>query len=261
MRVVSLTCSNTEIVCALGRSDWLVGVDDHSDYPVEVVSKLARVGKDLNVDPEKVAALTPDLVLASLTVPGHDKVVASLEALGLPLEVLAPLSLEDTYRDILRIGALLDASERAEALVAEMRAVVDAKPERDATAPSVLVEWWPKPVIGAGRKSWVHDMLEAAGAVNALAQRDCESTPLTDEEICALAPEVVVISWCGVPTTHYRPEVVYRRAAWADVPAIANRQVHCISEAFLGRPGPRVVEGILALRKIVEAYRNPQPPE
>ena len=85
MRLVSLTCSNTEIVCALGRQDWLVGVDDHSDFPAEVVASLPRVGKDLNVDPERVAALKPDLVLASLTVPGHDKVVASLQALNLPM--------------------------------------------------------------------------------------------------------------------------------------------------------------------------------
>src|SRR5262245_32085204 len=69
VRVVSLTCSNTEIVCALGLADCLVGVDNHSDYPVEVVTRLPRVGPDLDIDVERVAALEPDLVLASLTVP------------------------------------------------------------------------------------------------------------------------------------------------------------------------------------------------
>lgn len=82
MRLVSLTCSNTEIVHSLGYAAQLVGVDDHSDYPADVVAKLPRVGPDLSVDPEKVAALEPDLVLASLTVPGHEKVAASLEARG-----------------------------------------------------------------------------------------------------------------------------------------------------------------------------------
>ena len=152
MQLVSLTCSNTEIVCALGRDDWLVGVDDHSDYPEDVVSRLARVGKDLNVDPERVAALKPDLVLASLTVPGHDKVVASLEALDLPLEVFQPFSLEDTFSDILRMGELLDATARAEALVADMRQRIDAIQADTAFRPTVLVEWWPKPVIGAAQK-------------------------------------------------------------------------------------------------------------
>ena len=60
-----------------------------------------------------MAALNPDLVLASLTVPGHDKVVASLEAKGLPLVVLEPFSVQDTYRDIERVGQLLDAVDAA----------------------------------------------------------------------------------------------------------------------------------------------------
>ncbi len=78
MRIVSLTCSNTEIVCALGCAEWLVGVDNHSDYPSEVVSKLPRVGPDLGVRIADVAALEPDWVLASLTVPGHEKVIEGL---------------------------------------------------------------------------------------------------------------------------------------------------------------------------------------
>ena len=61
MRVVSLTCSNTEIVCALGCADALVGVDNHSDFPEDVVSRLPRVGPDLGIDPEAVSALEPDL--------------------------------------------------------------------------------------------------------------------------------------------------------------------------------------------------------
>ena len=78
MRLVTLTCSSTEIVCALGCGELLVGCDSHSDHPPEVVQKLPRVGKDLEIDAEKVHALKPDLVIASLTVPGHEKVVAAL---------------------------------------------------------------------------------------------------------------------------------------------------------------------------------------
>ena len=256
MRVVSLTCSNTEIVCALGCQGLLVGVDDHSDYPVSVVKNLARVGKDLNVDPDKVAALKPDLVLASLTVPGHEKVVESLKMRGLPLAVLQPFSVADTYADIRRIGSLLGAEKRAEILIAEMRNVLEKTPDIQGVRPRILVEWWPRPVIGACARSWVHDLIGAAGGENVLADRDCESTPLTDDEVCAVAPDIVVISWCGVPTSHYRPEVVYRRENWKDVPALRNRQVHSIPEAFLGRPGPRLVEGVIALRRLVQMFEE-----
>ncbi len=97
MRIVSLACSNTEIVHALGCADLLVGVDDHSDFPEALVSSLPRLGPDLDPDLDRVAALRPDLVLATLTVPGHERVVEGLEARGMPFvaQEVATRSLAD----------------------------------------------------------------------------------------------------------------------------------------------------------------------
>ncbi len=250
MRVVSLTCSNTEIVCALGCADQLVGVDDHSDHPPEVVGRLPRVGPDLGIDPDAVAALEPDLVLASLTVPGHEKVVASLDARGLPWIAPEPVSLDDVYRDIRDIGARLGVPDRAEALVAEMRAAMP--PVEVGRRPAVLVEWWPKPVIVPGRLSWVTDLLRLAGGRNPLGEEDVKSRPVTDDEVVRWAPDASVISWCGVPVHRYRRDVVQRRPAWAGVPAVVRDRIHPITEAWLGRPGPRLVEGYRALRRVVD---------
>ncbi|MFO7177710.1 MAG: cobalamin-binding protein [Pseudomonadota bacterium] len=251
MRVVALTCSNTEIVCALGAADWLVGVDNHSDHPGEVVSHLPRVGPDLDIDVDAVAALKPDLVLASLTVPGHERIVERLARAKLPFIAPEPKSLEDVYDDILTIGRNLGLVERAEALVAEMRDELD-RPAPPSGA-RVLVEWWPKPVIAPGRDSWVTALLTIAGAENPLAERPVKSTPLTDDEVLALRPDAVVISWCGVRPEKYRPDVVLRRAAWQSLELVKRRRVFPVPEAFLGRPGPRLVEGARALRKVVEA--------
>lgn len=249
MRLVALACSNTEIVCALGRGDWLVGVDDHSDHPPEVVGRLPRVGKDLDIDADRVAALEPDLVLASLTVPGHEKVVARLAERRLDLLVLAPKRLADVYSGIELVGRVLDVPDRAADVVGRMRAAIERPAVGD--GPPVLVEWWPKPVIAAGARSWVDDLLRAAGASNALGDADCASAVVSDEQVVALAPAAVVVSWCGVRPEKYRPEVVTGRPAWRDVPAVARGQVHCIPEALLGRPGPRLVEGVEALRRVV----------
>ena len=68
-----------------------------------------------------------------------------------------------------------------------------------------------------------------------------------------LRPRAALLSGQG---SHYRPEVVYRRKSWADVPAVRNGQVHCISEAYLGRPGPRLVDGVLALRQLVQQLQE-----
>jgi iron complex transport system substrate-binding protein len=252
MRVVSLACSNTEIICALGAAETLVGVDDHSDYPVEVVSRLPRVGPDLSVDIEKIRALKPDLVVASLTVPGHERNVQALEASGLHFVAPEPTSLEDVHVDIRLIGAALGRDAEAEALSARLRGEIDAPSEpSQARRPKILVEWWPKPVIAPGARSWVTDLLNAAGAANPIAERDVKSTPLTDEEVARLDPDAIVISWCGVRPEKYRPDVVYRRPALRGSKAIERRRVYCVPEAYLGRPGPRLVEGYRAFREIV----------
>ncbi len=253
MRVVSLACSNTEIVCALGCAGLLVGVDDHSDYPEQVVRALPRVGPDLGIDIDKVSALRPDLVLASLTVPGHERVVEGLVRAGLPFVAPEPVTVADVYADIRLIASRLGVASRAEALIAELGAVLDARPPPAARRPRVLVEWWPKPVIVPGRDSWVNQLLDAAGGENPLADRAVKSTPITDAEALELAPDAVVISWCGVRPEKYRPDIVRRRAAWASLPALRHDRIYCVPEAYLGRPGPRLADGARALRAIVEA--------
>ena len=251
MRIVSHTCSNTEIVCALGCADLLVGVDDHSDYPDEVVRGLPRIGPDLGVDVERVKQLEPDLVLTSLTVPGHEKVVAALERAGLPLLVLAPRSLPDVFLDIEKIARALGVEERGRELASRMREELRFAPQASTVRPPILVEWWPKPVIVPGKRSWVTDMLAIAGGANPWAERDCESTPVGDDEVISAAPQAIVVSWCGIEPKNLRPDVVRRREAWRDVPAIANDRVYCVPEAWMGRPGPRLVDGVRALRAIV----------
>ncbi|GMR12556.1 MAG: cobalamin-binding protein [Gemmatimonadota bacterium] len=257
MRLVSLACSNTEIVAALGRAELLVGVDDHSDYPAEVVEPLPRVGPDLEVDIEKVVALDPDLVLASLTVPGHELVVDGLREAGVPFIAPSPESLTDVYEDVLRIGGLLDVRGKAATLVGDMRWALEGGPLID-EPPSVLVQWWPKPVIAPCAKSWVTDLLSAVGARNILENDDCKSRPLTDEEVRKLGPDAIVISWCGVAPEKYRPDVVLENAAWRDLDVVREQRVYCVPEAYLGRPGPRLVDGARALRKIVAGLRDPQ---
>ncbi len=254
MRVVAHTCSNTEIVCALGRSDWLVGVDDHSDYPAEVVSTLPRVGPDLDVDIERIRALEPDLVITSLTVPGHERCVERIAAAGLPYLVTQPTSLAGVAEDIRHIGAALGAATEAEALASRFDVAL-ARAAGVATGIPVLVEWWPKPVIVPGRRSWVNEMLRLAGGYNPWEAEDAESLPVDPKAVRRAAPEAVVMSWCGVREDKYRAEVVRRRSGWAEVPALRHDRIHAVSEAWLGRPGPRLLEGIERLRTIVNEIR------
>jgi iron complex transport system substrate-binding protein len=251
MRLFSHTCSNTEIVCALGCAALLVGVDSDSDYPPELMAPLPKLGRDLDLDVAGVLALRPELVLTSLTVPGHERIVAELEAAGVCTLVCDPQSLDDVYGDIRRIAAALDVAERGEALVAQMRAAMPRVelPKR----PKILLEWWPKPVIVPARRSWATDLIELAGGDNPWGALDAKSAPMEDAQIIAAAPDAVVMSWCGVKKENYRAEVVRRRPGWQDLPALRHDRIVPITEAWLGRPGPRLVEGYRALRRVIDA--------
>ena len=251
MRVFSHTCSNTEIVCALGCAHMIVGIDTDSDYPPEIVAPLPKLGRDLDLAAERVKDLQPDLVLTSLTVPGHERIVEALRADGLPMLVIDPLSLDDVYINIIEIAEALGVLSRGRTLVAQMQAQM--VPVIRAQRPRVLVEWWPKPVIAAAAQSWVTDMIELAGGENPWKETAAKSVPLEDTAVVSAAPDAIVMSWCGVKVQNYRADVVARRPGHDTIPAVRNGRIHAVSEEFLGRPGPRLVEGYRALRDIIAA--------
>jgi iron complex transport system substrate-binding protein len=257
MRVFSHTCSNTEIVCALGCGGMLVGIDADSDFPADVVAPLPKPGRDLDLDVGAVLALKPDLVLTSLTVPGHERIVAAFEAAGVHTLVCDPRSLDDVYGDIRRIAAALDVAAHGDELVASMRAAMPRVDIDDAARPKILVEWWPKPVIAPARESWVTDIIELAGGRNPWRDVDAKSTPLEDARIFAAGPDAIVMSWCGVREENYRADVVRRRPGWSSLPAVRNDVIVPVTEAWLGRPGPRLVEGYRALRKLLSSLSTP----
>ena len=258
MRIVSLACSNTEIVAALGCGHLLVGVDSHSDHPPELLAPLPRVGPDLEIDIQAVADLEPDLVLASLTVPGHENVVEGLHRAGLPYMAPEPRSLADVYLNVRQIAEALGVPERGRELADQMEAGL-AGPDARPDGPSLLVQWWPKPTIAPGALSWTTDVMHAAGARNPLEDEAVKSRPISDEEVTELAPDAIVLSWCGVDPAKYRPDVIYGKEAWRELPAVRDGRVFCVPEAYLGRPGPRLLDGLREIRRVVEEV-SPAPP-
>lgn len=232
----------------------LIAVDDYSDYPPQVVDGLPRVGPDLGIDVDAVVKLKPDLVLASLTVPGHEKVVDSLRARG--LKVIAPktIGLANVYEDIRLIAKHLDVPNRAGKVISDMQSAMPQRPVND-DAPALMVHWWPKPIIAAARDSWINDLIKLAGARPALNDVKERSLPLEDNDPYLANSDGWIISWCGVKLEKYRHDVLYERESLAGCKAIKNRHLFSISEEFLGRPSPRLVEGYRQLTAIIDQMR------
>jgi iron complex transport system substrate-binding protein len=162
-----------------------------------------------------------------------EQVVEGVRAEGLPTLVLDPVSVPDTLQDIREIGTAIGLPERGEELAGRLEADLRSLARAFPRPPRVLVEWWPRPIIAATHDSWVTDLLEGLGAVNALGDRPGRSTPLTLEEVYSARPDLIVCSWCGAKKL--RPEVIEARGL--GIPVV------CVPESGLGRPGPRLVEG------------------
>lgn len=258
MRIVSLCPSNTEILCALGLQDALVGLDRSSDWPSEIVS-LPRVGPDTEVDVQKIADLKPDIVFSSLSVPGMERNIEALEQAGLPQIVIDAQNIAGIYQSILTIGRATGKGIAAQALVAQLKArlhELEAENAQTQARPKVFLEWWPKPVITPGRRCWTTEMIVLAGGEPAFADLDVRSTPILPEAVLERNPDILLTCWCGVPHDKQKPLSMAKREGWDKLPAVQKGRMYAANEHFFGRPGPRIVEGIVWLHKHIQEVRD-----
>ena len=256
-RLVSIAPSNAEIVGALEATHLLAGVESSSDFPPEVLN-LPRLGPDLAVDLDALARLKPDLVLASLSVPGMERNVAGLERLGLRYLVLAPQSVADIRADVLRVGAALQLEDRAAQVVASMDSGFAELDRSRAGLPAmpVYLEWWPKPMFTPGTSCWTNELIERAGGQNIFRQRPGQSGEVQISDIAEADPELILIAWCGVPFDKLNVQRVLTRPGMERVRAVETGNVLAIDECLLGRPGPRVVQGARRISEAIAAARQ-----
>jgi iron complex transport system substrate-binding protein len=289
MNIVALLPSATEIVCALGMRDRLVGRSHECDYPpgVEDVAVLtsARVGplpssraidaavrdvlKDAlaiyEIDVESLRASRPDVIvtqdLCDVCAVSLDDVRAAVARLArndVAIVNLHPTRLDDIWADILRVAAALDRREPGDRLVAEMKARV-AEIERRAAAtptrPSVLTIEWIDPVMVGGM--WMPELVSLAGGIPLVTAPGEHAPTLAREQLAGIDPDVVLIKPCGFDLTRTLAELPVLRESlpWDSWRAVAGGAVYVADgNAFFNRPGPRIVESL----EILAACVHPQ---
>ncbi len=249
LRVVSLAPSLTEIVFALGRGDWLVGVTDFCDYPPEARSK-PKIGGSMTPDLERVVGLRPDLVLA--TAEGNPRdTVAQLTRLRIPVFAVKPDGYAGVLASLEAVGRAVQAEAAATTLVRDiqrrMAAVANAVADRP--HPRVLYLVWTDPLIAAGPLTYIHDLIEMAGGANVVRERSVPYPRLGWEEIVRAAPEVILVASHREGSDH-RP-VGQAWKEWQSVPAVRTGRVLAVPGDTIHRPGPRVVEGVERLARAI----------
>ncbi|CAM3910012.1 cobalamin-binding protein [Mesobacillus thioparans] len=253
MKVISLCPSNTEIMEFLGLTHLLVGVDDFSDWP-EAVKSLPQLGPDLSIDLDLVEELKPDLVLASLSVPGMEKNIEGLKARNIPHIILNPQSLKDIENDLVTTAEALNMPERGQDAAEKFRSRLGNIRQKGATAnwkPKLYWEWWPKPVFTPGRINWLTEISEAAGAENIFHDVELASIQTDWDDVKARNPDYICIAWVGVRKQKVKKELITNRPGWKELDAVRDDRLFILEEELYCRPSPRLLDGLEKLYHLI----------
>ena len=251
-RIVCLTEETTETLYLLGEGDRVVGVSGYTVRPPEARRK-PRVSAFINARFDRIEALAPDLILGFSDLQAG--IAAELITRGYPVVVFNQRSIAEILQMMRMVGALVGCAARAEALVAEMAAGLDAI--RHAAArlprrPRVYFEEWDDPPISGIR--WVEELVEIAGGEPIFPELRTAALGkdriVAADEVRRRAPDVIVASWCGKPV---RPQRIAARPGWADLAAVRDGHIYEIKSPFILQPGPAALtEGVRQLHQIIE---------
>ena len=289
MRIVSLLPSTTEIVCALGLEDALVGITHECDYPASVAGKprltasrishetmtsaeidhavrsqLAQLdghGSIYDLDEAKLRELNPDLILTQelceVCAVSYKTVARAARMFAADVSVvsLEPNTIADIFDNIRMVGELTGRKSEAEKLISNLNGRLDRvrdTTERIDQRPRTLMLEWLEPPFAPGH--WVPEQVAIAGGDHAFGKAGQRSVTTTAEEIRDYAPEVIVLIPCG----YYKEDILRQLPAarlpegWNDLPAVRNGEVWATdATSYFSRPGPRVVDGVEMLARIL----------
>jgi len=246
-RIVSLSPSTTEAVAAVGALALLVGRSRYCDYPPEVKA-LPEVGGYVDPSYEAIFALAPTLVVGARG-PAGASVIDKLVARGIDTYFPETESLAQIEAMIAGMGARTGHEADAKKVNDDVRTRIEAIGRALAAAPKVRVVllFGVTPVVAAGARTFASELLERAGATNAVTG---DGYPTLDvEALVALDPDVLLD---GASAASHGGETIPKTAAgWRDMRAVRSGRVVALADESVLRPGPRVALGVASLARAI----------
>jgi iron complex transport system substrate-binding protein len=265
-RVVSLAPSNTEILFAIGAGDKVVGVTDYCNYPYNFTAwieagNMTSIGSYWQPSIEPIVALEPDLVLASS---GSLEAAVSLKNLGYAVLVVEGQTIDDVLQDILLVGRATYKNSESIALVTEMRVRIDAVVNQAAdatTTPKVYHEVWNEPLMSVGPDTFIDELITLAGGTNIFNDATTSWPIVSSEAIIERNPDVMFFPdmYMGRANFYETMEAVESRPGWDTITAVQNGALYEINADIISRSGPRIVDALETLAKMVHPEIFGQP--
>ena len=294
MRICSLLPGATEIACALGLADEIVGVSHECDFPPAARSKPVMVRS--RIDPRKIGSgeidrrvgdllrskqslytldeklftdSQPDIILTQglcdVCALDYNDVVQAARSLAREPRIISldPHCLADILNDVLRIGEATHRSLQAESLVQELRVRIEAvrhQTARSASRPRVACLEWFDPIYIAGH--WVPEMVQLAGGSDILGNAGEPSAKIEWDALIESHPEILILMPCGFDLDRAVREssLLKNRAGWQSLAAVRDKRVFAVSGAdYFSRPGPRLVDGLEILSQLFHPELFPVP--
>ncbi|HUJ41580.1 MAG TPA: cobalamin-binding protein [Candidatus Acidoferrales bacterium] len=241
-RIVSLAPNLTETVFALDLGARLAGVTDFCDYPPEARTR-ARVGGPINPNLEEIVSLHPDLVLATRVL-NRAETVEALDRLGIPVYTTDPRTVEDVVASVRRLGEVLGAKARGDALATQMQQRLAGLALRLRGLPlrRVFFVVWLDPLISTGPHTFIADAIRHAGAESVVnVAQDWPQINL--EEVLRQNPDYLVFAGEHQDDPQATIDSLKKRPGWSSLEAVRLGHFAVVSDA-LDRPAPRMLDAI-----------------
>jgi len=243
--VVSLAPSETETLYAIGAGEQVVGVDEYSNFPEEAATK-AKIG-DMAVNIEAVAALNPDLVVASSSM--NFEAIEQLRALNISVYATDPLTYDAVVAKIEMLGKIMNKQSEAAKVAQHMQSVKEqvVASVKDAPAKKVYLEFAAGWTVGTG--TFLDELITLAGGQN-IAGSQAGWFEVSAETVVTENPEIIIYPVLGEEPNPILA-AIESRPGWEAIDAMKNGSLHAVTEDPLVRVGPRLADGLLELVSVI----------
>ncbi len=285
-RILSLIPSSTEIVCALGFENQLIGRSHECDFPssvqklssctapkfkvegtsAEIDQRVKSILKNAlsvyQIDEKKLQQMQPDIIITqaqcevcAVSLKDVENAVCEWVESRPQIVSLEPNQLSDIWKDFINIAEALGVKEQGHELVSQLKQRMNKIAQKTINfpqKPTVVCIEWIEPLMSAG--NWMPELIEMGGGINLFGVAGEQSPWMTWEQLLEANPDVILVMPCGFNLARSKAEMssLSQKPEWSQLNSVQNQQVYLTDgNQYFNRPGPRLVESLEIIAEIL----------